>query len=143
MSSAQRKWFTAVTPQSISVFTQGGEEGEYQPPSTASASRIDNIWWVDRVKVAECDQGKGIGRTLVKMLQVSLVENHDPSEGRLVAQVCPGGYDTPPDIQRDFYLSCGFRIVKDSPELTMEWSPCRQDSSRLKAIRPASESQVG
>jgi len=143
MSSTQRQWFTVVTPQNISANTQRSKKDEFCSPSTASVSRIGNKWWVNRVKVADIDQGKGIGRALVRMLQVSLVENHNPSEGNLVVQVCPGGYNTAPEVQRDFYLSCGFRMVKDFPELTMEWSWCPQDSTKSNTETTRSESQAG
>lgn len=128
MAYYDREWTVIVAPTCISAMTRAGGKERFGRPSVASFSRIGNIWWVDRVKVHNGDESKGIGKILVAMLKNALIESWE-EDMPTVVQVCPGGYGTPIKVLRSFYLSCGFRIVKDEPELTMEWSWREKESS--------------
>ena len=117
-----REWRVAIEPQNVSVSTHRPEYG-YGRPSVASASWTGKEWWVNRVKVDQDDERKGIGRTLVGMLLTSITENH--KGGPLVVQVCPGGtYGTPIKKQKAFYLACGFKHVSGKGTgIVLEWRP--------------------
>jgi GNAT superfamily N-acetyltransferase len=95
-------------------------------PSNCEASFMGDHWYLNRVKVHDADQGKGIGRELVQRLQDALrrhweAQEHFPEPRRLV--VTPGGYGSNPADLEKFYASCGFETKSPVPELLMEWTP--------------------
>jgi len=60
----------------------------------------NDIWWLARLNVKPEYQRKGYGTILIDKLK----EN---AKGLRII-VTPGGYNTPFEIQHDFYESCGF-----------------------------------
>lgn len=128
--TTKRDWGVSVDTYCISAYVRTSKNGRWVHPGTASASRIGNDWWVNRVIVHHEDRGRHVGRTLVEMVKISLIDNHDEAkDGPLRVVVTPGGYDWNTPRQKAFYLSCGFRIVSDEPNLRMEWTPCQKDST--------------
>jgi hypothetical protein len=134
-----RNWnVNAGEPCSVSVQTWTTENG-YARASVGSASRIDDTWWVDRVKVHDLEKRKGLGSGIVGRLQAALVGRYGAMSPRpdLVLRVCPGGYNEDPEVQKAFYASCGFKVIEEDPYggggVTMEWQPAWQEFTK-KAV---------
>lgn len=86
-------------------FTATAAFGSGFGSATCSACWIDDpkIWWVSRVLVKPNWRRLGLG-TIV----LGAVVDRIREAGGTCVQVAPGGYDTPPEVQRAFYRSCGF-----------------------------------
>jgi len=72
------------------------------------------VWCISRVKVADDYQGKGVGKSMVAEALTKCAR-----KGAKVIQVCPGGYNEPPEKQRAFYVACGF--TDNGPEMPMTY----------------------
>lgn len=71
--------------------------------SIASCDKVDDIWWINRVKVEPPDsRRRGIGSRLLQRLVKEAVAYGGP------IRVCPGGYMLDPEDQNRFYEKNGF-----------------------------------
>lgn len=91
-----------VTPMSVSVMEV------FSPLSSAVASadlyNQQGVWWISRVKVPDKLQGVGVGSRLLKRL-IEEVQK----QGAKAIVVAPGGYNSDPDRQVQFYVRNGFK----------------------------------
>lgn len=99
IESSNLKDYRVIGVPAVSVTAAGGQ-------GTASASKLDDKWWIERVFVREDDRGKGIGKLILNRL-LALIPAAD------IVQVAPGGYNIPFKVQCAFYESCGFKQVDD------------------------------
>lgn len=72
---------------------------------TASANKMpDGTWWISRVLVQPSTMtGKGIGGKLLEMVKEEIAKM-----GGGTVIVCPGGYGSDPETQKNFYRKHGF-----------------------------------
>jgi GNAT superfamily N-acetyltransferase len=73
--------------------------------ATLNADLISFFWWISRVNVPEGLRGKGIGS---KLLQEALKEMKKCPASKAII-VYPGGYDSDPEKQANFYVKNGFK----------------------------------
>jgi GNAT superfamily N-acetyltransferase len=79
----------------------------------AEASRVrDTEWYVNRVFIRPEFRRQGIGRALVLRMLEEVTR-----QGCTKLVLTPGGYDLPYEVQRDFYVACGFRVINDDDGL--------------------------
>lgn len=99
------------TPRYVSITMLA--DGKMRPVGCAEASRVqDGEWFVNRVFIHPEHRRKGIGKILVtKMLEEAT------RQGCTKMVLTPGGYGFPYEAQRDFYVSCGFRVINDDDGL--------------------------
>jgi ribosomal protein S18 acetylase RimI-like enzyme len=89
-----------VSQEAVSVMQLHGE----LKTSVVQASNMGPYWYLNRAKVHNQYQGQGIGSALLKLVIDSIQEL-----GGSVLVVEPGGYDSDPVRQRNFYLKNGFK----------------------------------
>jgi len=132
-----RHWNVNCNDINVSISTWTDDDGGYSKASVASASIVDGLWWVDRVKVHDDHHRQGLGDGLVGRLLAALVGLYSAEYPRkeLRVCVCPGGYNTPPEVQQKFYASCGFKIIDTDPMggVVMEWTPSWQQEKTKTA----------
>ena len=124
MAVQERKWRESCEPECVTVTTWVTGSG-FGRPSTCSASLLGDQWFLNRVVVHRDDRGAGIGKELLRRLQVVLSERwalelDRPETHKLI--VTPGGYDSDPADLEKFYQACGFRTLEPLPGLLMEWT---------------------
>lgn len=79
--------------------------------SSASADRIkDDAWWIPRVFVHPKHRGQGVGSSLLQELVKRCLE-----QGPDRIEVAPGGYESDPERQRNFYTKNGFVELLEDP----------------------------
>lgn len=104
--------FLNSTNESISASYKNEQFGL----SVASADKIgENQWYISRVMVIEKHRGRGIGSLLLNKIITEIKTKE--SIGEIV--VFPGGYDTNPEEQMNFYIKNGF--VKGEKEGSLKY----------------------
>lgn len=85
--------------------------GHDWPVSTASATNMnqDGKWYLNRIIVNKAERGRGFGTALLNKVKEKLCTLEDFSE--LIVE--PGGYDSDPERQRNFYVKNGFETSRE------------------------------
>ncbi len=102
----------------------------YRRPAIAESNpwpMEEGIWWINHILVPEADHGKGIGSRLLQRMLVEL-----RSKGVKAVIVAPGGYNSNPKDQFNFYRKNGFRQVTEEGlyRFDFEENKERRDLSR-------------
>ena len=88
---------------------------QYEINNRLASCEISNLkgeWYVNRVKVPNGQEGKGIG-SIILQKAINEIKKHNPKS----IYVTPGGYHADEEKQFNFYKKNGFIEMEGIPEL--------------------------